>query len=78
VTTNTESFGKRLQRLRRAHGIRVTDVAAVAGITEGAIRQMEAGRPRARPCRGFAAREDTGSAPDYLATGTEEPTTTPA
>lgn len=53
-----ETFGDRLKRLRKARGLRVMDVAYAAGLTEGAIRQMEGGQTK-------------GVTPDYLATGTE-------
>ena len=39
-----ETFGERLRRLRTARGLRVLDVAYAAGITEGAIRQLETGQ----------------------------------
>ncbi len=72
MTTESESFGQRLQRLRKARGIRVTDVAAAAGITEGSIRQMESGYTKgATLVVGLRLAKLLGVTPDYLATGTE-------
>jgi transcriptional regulator with XRE-family HTH domain len=67
-----ETFGERLKRLRKARGLRVTDVAAAAGVTEGAIRQLEAGSTKgASLVNGLRIAKRLGVSPDYLATGTE-------
>jgi transcriptional regulator with XRE-family HTH domain len=67
-----ETFGQRLKRLRNARGLRVTDVAAAAGITEGAIRQLEAGSTKgASLVNGLRIAKRLGVSPDYLATGTD-------
>jgi transcriptional regulator with XRE-family HTH domain len=72
MTTGTESFGKRLQRLRKARGLRVVDVAYAAGITEGAIRQLESGTTKgATLVVGLRLAKLLGVTPDYLATGAE-------
>ncbi len=69
---DAETFGARLKRLRKTRGIRVTDVAAVAGITEGAIRQMEAGQTKgASLVVGLRLAKLLSVSPDYLATGIE-------
>jgi transcriptional regulator with XRE-family HTH domain len=78
VTTNTESFGERLQRLRKARGIRVTDVAAAAGITEGSIRQMESGVTKgAALVVGLRIAKLLDVAPTISRPGWSRPTTTP-
>ncbi len=67
-----ETFGDRLKRLRKARGLRVLDVAYAAGITEGAIRQMEAGQTKgASLVVGLRLAKMLGVTPDYLATGGE-------
>ncbi len=68
-----ESFGKRLRRLRLARGLRVLDVAYAAGITEGAIRQMEAGQTKgASLIVGLRLAKMLGVSPEYLASGTDD------
>ncbi len=39
----TESFGKRLRRLREEQGFSVADLALAVAVSESAIRQLEAG-----------------------------------
>jgi transcriptional regulator with XRE-family HTH domain len=39
----TETFAERLRRLRTEHGITIAALAAEAGVSEGAIRQLETG-----------------------------------
>ena len=39
----TESFGKRLRRLREERGFAVADLASAVGVSESAIRQLEVG-----------------------------------
>jgi transcriptional regulator with XRE-family HTH domain len=39
----TESFGKRLRRLRDERGFSVADLASAVGVSESAIRQLEVG-----------------------------------
>ncbi len=41
---DAESFGERLKRLRTEKAIPVTMLASAAGVTEGAVRQLESGR----------------------------------
>jgi transcriptional regulator with XRE-family HTH domain len=66
-----ESFGERLRRVRIARGVRVTDVASAAGLTEGSIRQMEAGRTKSVSLLvGLRIAKSLGVSPDYLAGGT--------
>jgi transcriptional regulator with XRE-family HTH domain len=70
--TTTESFGQRLRRLRTARGLRVLEVAYAAGITEGAIRQMEGGQTKgASLVVGLRLAKLLSVSPDYLASGTE-------
>lgn len=67
-----EAFGDRLARLRKARGLRVTDVAAAAGLTEGSIRQLESGATKgATLVVGLRLAKLLGVTPDYLATGAE-------
>lgn len=67
-----ETFGKRLQRLRTARRLRVMDVAYAAGLTEGAIRQLESGQTKgATLVAGLRIAKLLGVTPDYLATGAE-------
>jgi transcriptional regulator with XRE-family HTH domain len=44
MTRAVEPFGTRLRRLREARGLKVTFLAMQVGLTEAAIRQLEAGR----------------------------------
>jgi transcriptional regulator with XRE-family HTH domain len=68
----TESFGERLRRLRIACGFRVTDVASAAGLTEGSIRQLEAGQTKSVSLLvGLRIAKSLGVSPEYLASGTE-------
>ncbi len=68
----TETFGERLKRLRTARALRVLDVAFAAGITEGAIRQMESGQTKgASLVVGLRLAKMLGVTPEYLAHGTE-------
>ncbi len=70
--TTTESFGQRLKRLRMERGLRVTDLAYAAGLTEGSIRQMESGQTKAVTLvAGLRLAKLLGVSPDYLATGSE-------
>jgi transcriptional regulator with XRE-family HTH domain len=67
-----EPFADRLKRLRKARGLRVTDVAAAAGVTEGTIRQMESGATKSPTLvNGLRIAKLLSVTPDYLATGTE-------
>ena len=67
-----ETFSERLRRLRLARGLRVLDVAYAAGITEGAIRQMESGQTKgASLIVGLRLAKMLGVSPEYLAFGTE-------
>jgi transcriptional regulator with XRE-family HTH domain len=69
---DAETFGQRLKRLRAARSLRVLDVAYAAGITEGAIRQMESGVTKgATLAVGLRIAKLLGVSPEYLATGTE-------
>jgi transcriptional regulator with XRE-family HTH domain len=72
LMSTEESFGERLRRLRLARGLRVLDVAYAAGITEGAIRQMESGQTKgASLIVGLRLSKMLGVSPEYLASGTE-------
>ncbi len=66
-----ESFGERLRRLRVVRGFRVTDVASAAGLTEGSIRQLEAGHTKSVSLLvGLRIAKSLGVSPEYLASGT--------
>lgn len=70
--TTAETFGQRLKRLRAARGLRVTDLAYAAVLTEGSIRQMESGQTKAVTLvAGLRIAKLLGVSPNYLATGTE-------
>lgn len=65
-----ESFGKRLQRLRLAKGLSAGKLAIYAGVTEGAIRQMEYGQTKSASFAvGVKMAEMLGVDPLYLAEG---------
>ncbi len=69
---SAETFGERLRRLRLARNMRVVEVAYAAGITEGAIRQVESGQTKmASLVVGLRLAKLFGVTPDYLATGVE-------
>lgn len=44
MTRGVESFGERLKRLRIEKAMAATTLASAAGVTEGAVRQLESGR----------------------------------
>jgi transcriptional regulator with XRE-family HTH domain len=69
---SAETLGQRIQRLRKARGLRVTDLASTAGVTEGAIRQLESGQTKtATLIVGLRLAKLLGVTPNYLATGSE-------
>ena len=68
----SETFGQRLKRLRTVRGLRVLDLGYAAGITEGAIRQIESGQTKsASLLAGIRLAKLLGVSAEYLATGTE-------
>ncbi len=70
--TTGKNFGQRLKRLRTARRLRVVDLGYAAGVTEGAIRQMESGQTKgASLVIGLRLAKLLGVTPDYLAYGTD-------
>jgi transcriptional regulator with XRE-family HTH domain len=73
TTTEPETFGQRLRRLREARGLRKTVLARHVGLTEAAIRQLESGRTSdARLADGVRIAAVLGVDPRYLAFGDAE------
>lgn len=68
--TTPETFGERLRRLRTERGLRPGELAYKAGITEGAIRQMESGQTKTASLPvGIRMAEILGVNARYLALG---------
>jgi transcriptional regulator with XRE-family HTH domain len=69
-----EAFGARLQRLRVGRRLNITQLAHAAGITEGAIRQMESGQTKLPSFLvGLHLADVLSVDPWYLATGGQRP-----
>ena len=68
--TATETFGARLRRLRVERGLGVPDLAGAVGVSEGAIRQLEAGLTK-NPgfALGLRLADQLNVDPHYLALG---------
>jgi transcriptional regulator with XRE-family HTH domain len=65
-----ETFGARLRRLRLERGLDVPDLASAVGVSEGAIRQLEAGRTKNPPfALGLRLSDQLNVDPHYLARG---------
>jgi len=70
----TESFRERLRRLRLERGLSVGDLAQRAGVTEGAIRQMESGQTKNASFRtGLRLAKVLEVDANYLAEGNDVP-----
>jgi transcriptional regulator with XRE-family HTH domain len=68
-----ETFGQRLRRLRLAASMTTSDLAYRAGVTEGAIRQIESGRTKSASFAvGLKLASILSVDPWVLALGTEE------
>ena len=74
-----EPFKVRLRRLREAKHLTCSTLALYAGVTEGAIRQMESGQTKhASLLTGVRIAEALGVTPAYLAFGESDGTDDPA
>lgn len=72
MKSDEETFGQRVKHLREVRGIRVTDLASAAGVTESTIRQMEAGQAKSPTLiTGLRIAECLGVSPTVLAHGKE-------
>lgn len=68
-----ETFGRRLQRLRMERGISVGTLARTVGVTESAIRQLEAGTSKSASFAvGLKIADFLGVDPHVLAFGEGE------
>jgi transcriptional regulator with XRE-family HTH domain len=67
-----QSFGERLRSLRTRRRLTPSGLAHAAGVTEGAIRQMESGQTKSASFLvGLRLARILGVTPWYLATGEE-------
>jgi len=68
--TKVETFGARLKRLRLERGLGVPDLAGAVGVSEGSIRQLEAGQIKSPGfALGLRLADQLNVDPHYLALG---------